>query len=93
MVLTGADPTLDGGGELALDSDADVIEAVSDMISLVGVPGRSSLDADARLGWREGGKTGGNIDVAEEGVAHPGGASAFGVGTTRIVFGGRGTVA
>jgi hypothetical protein len=50
VVLTGAEPTLAGGGELALDMEADVMEALSEMISLVGVPGRSSLEVDARLG-------------------------------------------
>jgi hypothetical protein len=39
--LTGAVPTLPptGGGELALENDVEVTEAVSDIISL-GVPGR-----------------------------------------------------
>ena len=41
---------MDGGGEFALDMEVDVIDALSDIISLVGVPGRSYLDIDARLG-------------------------------------------
>lgn len=47
---TGAEPILKGGGELALDIEADVIDALSDSISLVGVLGRSSLVTEARLG-------------------------------------------
>lgn len=48
---TGAEPIkFDGGGELALDIEADVIDALSDSISLVGVPGRSMRDTEARLG-------------------------------------------
>jgi len=49
-ILTGAEPTFVGGGELALDSEADVIEAPSDIISLVGVPGLSKRVMDAKLG-------------------------------------------
>lgn len=86
VILTGAEPTLDGGGELALESEADVTEALSEMASLVGVPGRSCLDIEARLGWREG-KTGGNVEVTDDGVALPAvGVSAF-EGTSRKVFG------
>lgn len=44
---TGAEPTLEGGGEFALEIEADVIEALSEIISLVGVPERSSLLIDA----------------------------------------------
>ena len=50
VVRTGAEPTFDGGGELARDKEADVIEALSETISLVGVPGRSSRVIDAKLG-------------------------------------------
>lgn len=86
--LTGAEPTLEGGGELALDIEADVIEALSEITSLAGVPGRSSLEADAKLGWREGGNVGGIIEVAEDGVALPQvGVSVLGVGITLSVFG------
>lgn len=53
VVLTGAEPTFDGGGELALDIEADVIEALSEIASLVGVAERSSFEIEARLGWRE----------------------------------------
>jgi hypothetical protein len=64
------------------------MEALSDMISLVGVPGRSSLDIDARLGWRDVVMLGGNIEAAEEGVAlGVAGASALGVGAILNVFG------
>jgi xanthine/CO dehydrogenase XdhC/CoxF family maturation factor len=85
---TGADPTLVGGGELALDIDVDVIETLSDIASLVGVPGRSSRETEARLGWREGGKCGGNIDVTEDGVLLPvAGISVLGVEVSRKVFG------
>lgn len=77
-----------GGGELALDKDADVIDALSDIISLVGVPGLSKRGIDARLAWRDGGKLGGNIEVTEDGVALPAvGASVFGVEVSRSVFG------
>ena len=49
----GAEPILEGGGEFARDMEVDVIEALSEMISLVGVADRSFLTADARPGWRE----------------------------------------
>ena len=49
LTLTGAEPTFDGGGEFALDIDAEVMEALSDMISLVGVPDRSIFEAEAKL--------------------------------------------
>jgi hypothetical protein len=49
FTLTGAEPTFDGGGEFALDIDAEVIDALSEIISLVGVPDRSIFEADAKL--------------------------------------------
>jgi hypothetical protein len=88
VTRTGAEPTFGGGGELARDIDADVIEALSEMISLVGVPGRSSLELDAMLAWREDTMVCGNIEVVEDGVALlAGGNSDFGVGTSLNVFG------
>lgn len=65
----GAEPTLVGGGELALDNDVEVREALSEMISLVGVPGRSSLFVDVRLAWRELFANCGNSDTPDNGVA------------------------
>lgn len=51
VVRTGAEPIkFEGGGELALDIEAEVIDALSDIISLVGVPGRSILVIEAKLG-------------------------------------------
>tara|TARA_R110002060_G_scaffold59039_8_gene68956 strand:- start:272 stop:571 length:300 start_codon:yes stop_codon:yes gene_type:complete len=88
VIRTGADPTFDGGGELALDIEADVMEALSEIISLDGVPGRSCLETDTRLDCREGSTLGGNIEVTDEGVALPaGGISVFGVDVRRKVFG------
>lgn len=81
MALSGAEPIFDGGGELALDKGADVVEALS-VISLVGVPGRSFFDMEARLGCREGGNTGACIAI-EEGVAKAVGVSARGVEARR----------
>jgi len=73
---------------LALDIEVDVMEASSENISLVGVPGLSSLEIEARLGCREAGKLGGNIEVTDDGVPLPAvGTSVFGVGRTLIVFG------
>lgn len=66
--LTGAEPIFGGGGELALDSEAEVRDALSDIASLVGVPGPSSLVIDARLGWREVEMLGKKIEVVEDGV-------------------------
>lgn len=87
VALTGAEPTLDGGGEFALDIEVDVTEALSDIISLVGVPGRSCLDIDARLGCRDGGNCG-NADVTELGVALPAaGVSGFMEEAIRNVLG------
>jgi hypothetical protein len=75
-----------GGGELALDIDVDVTEALSEIISLMGVPG---ILTDAMLACRDlslstEGKWG--TDEAE-GVGRDGGTSLFGVGTTRNVLG------
>jgi hypothetical protein len=57
------------------------------VISLVGVPGRSYLDIDARLGCREGGKGGACIEVADKGVkGPPTGVSVLGVEATRKTF-------
>lgn len=87
VVRTGAEPTFAGGGELARDIEAEVIEALSDTASLVGLLGRSNLETDARLAWRDGGNVGGNIEVTEVGVALPGlGVSVFGVDVTRRLF-------
>lgn len=44
----GAEPILDGGGEFALDIEAEVIDALSDTFSLVGVADRSNLLAEGR---------------------------------------------
>jgi hypothetical protein len=85
VVLKGAEPTLDGGGEFDLDIGADAVEALS-VTSLVGVPGRSYRVIDARLGWREGGNGGACVDVAEDGVAPAIGVSALGVEATRNIF-------
>jgi hypothetical protein len=49
VVRTGAEPIFVGGGELARDIEAEVMEALSDTASLVGLLGRSSLETDARL--------------------------------------------
>jgi len=87
VARTGAEPTLFGGGELALEIEVEVIETLSDIASLVGVPGRSSRLTDARLGCLEGGKCGGNMPVVDDGVTGPPiGVSALGVGTTRKVL-------
>jgi len=51
--LTGAEPTFEGGGEFALEIDTDVVEALSEMISLTGLPDLSSFAIDAILGWRD----------------------------------------
>lgn len=90
VVRTGADPTLEGGGEFARETDADVMDALSDNISLTGVPDLSNRETEARLGWREGkGSPGGCIELADEGADTSAleGTSAFGVGNTLKVFG------
>lgn len=87
VVLSGAEPIFDRGGEFALDIGAEAVEALS-VISLVGVPGRSYFDVDARLGWREGGNDGVCIDVAEDGVAPAADVSVLGEDATRRTFAG-----
>lgn len=92
MALTGADPILEGGGEFARETEAEVMDALSEIISLTGVPDLSSRDIDARLGWREvKDGPGGCIELAEDGADNPesalGGNSALGVGKTLKVFG------
>jgi hypothetical protein len=67
---------LDGGGEFALEMEADVIEALSEIASLVGVPGRSCLETEARLACLVG-TVGGKTEVTDDGVAFP----AVGVST------------
>jgi hypothetical protein len=84
VIRTGAEPTFVGGGELARDIEAEVIEALSDTTSLVGLLGRSTLETDAKLACRDGGKVDGNIEVTEVGVALPPlGVSVFGVDVSR----------
>lgn len=63
-------------------------EALSDMISLEGELARSILEVAAKLGWREAGTIGVNIEDTDEAVGLPaGGISVFGVGMSRSVFG------
>jgi len=63
---TGAEPTLVAGGELGLESEFEVIEALSEIISLTGVLGRSLRDSDTMLGCLLGGrKFGGIVEVAD----------------------------
>ena len=50
VVLTGAEPTLVGGGELGRDNEAEVRDALSEIISLAGVPGLSNLELETMLG-------------------------------------------
>jgi hypothetical protein len=64
--LTGADPTLVAGGELGLESEFDVIEALSEIVSLTGVLGRSLRVSGTMLGCLLGGrKFVGIIEVAD----------------------------
>ena len=89
VILTGAEPTLDGGGELALEIEADVTEALSEIASLVGVPGRSCLEIEARLACLVG-RGGGTTEVTDDGVGCPEvGVSTLSAleGTRRSVFG------
>lgn len=85
---TGAVPTLPpiGGGELALEIDVDVTEALSEYKSLFGVPGRFTEAMLACLDL--------SFSIADmwgtegaEGVARGGGTSDLGVGMTRRVLG------
>lgn len=74
-----------GGGELALEMEAEVTEAVSDIKSLTGVPG---MLTDAILACLD-------LSLSTDGIwgiggavtAEGGGASFFAVGTTRKVLG------
>ena len=60
---TGALPTLVGGGELARDIEVDVKEALSEILSLIGVPGHWIF---VKLGRREGGLV--ETVVADSGI-------------------------
>ena len=75
--LTGADPTLLGGGEFARDNVIDARDMLSQNFSLAGVPGRS---IEAILGCREA------CLLADVGaiVGDPGRVSAFDCGGTRV---------
>lgn len=89
VVRTGADPILEGGGEFARENDVVVMDALSDIISLTGVPDLSNRVAEARLGWRDEGSPGGCIELADEGadMSVLGNASVLGVGNTLKVLG------
>ena len=50
MALTGADPTLVGGGEFARDIDVEVKDALSETLSSAAEPGRCM---EVMLGRRE----------------------------------------
>lgn len=76
VCLTGADPTLLGGGELALDKEVEVIETLSEIISLTGVPRRDGCLS-----------TGGEEAIARTAGESMRGLSNFGVASTRIVRG------
>lgn len=82
VFLTGAEPILDGGGELARENEVDVMDALSEIASLVGVPGRSCLDADTRLACLDAGNVGAKVDVVDDGVA------TLGAGVSDFLFGG-----
>jgi hypothetical protein len=89
VILTGAEPTLEGGGVFALEIEADVTEALSEIASLVGVPGRSCLGIEARLACLVG-TDGGKTEVTDDGVALPAvGVSTLSAldGTSRNVLG------
>jgi len=80
-------PTLLGGGEFARDMDVEVIDALSDIRSPIGVAGRL---IEARLGCLEGSLLAPTGLAAAGGRAEVGavdGVSAFGIGKTRIVLG------
>lgn len=80
--LAGAVPTLPGGGELARDTDVEVIDTLSEIRSLTGVPGGFTED---RLPRRDG-KFAEEFPSLEVALAWPlGGVSFFEVGNTRIV--------
>ena len=76
VCLTGADPTLLGGGELARDVEVDVMDTLSETISLTGVPRREGCLS-----------TVGEEATAATAGERMRGLSNFGVGTTRIVRG------
>ena len=76
VCLTGADPTLLGGGELALDIEVDVIETLSETISLTGVPRRDGCLSAV-----------GDEAIAAIAGERMRGLSSFGVGNTRRVRG------
>lgn len=96
--LTGADPILTGGGVFAREIEAEVNDALSDILSLIGVPGTCT---DARLPLREGclfaaeggaaagasgsGGGGGTLTLDGEADGTREGGSATGVETTRSV--------
>ena len=75
-------PILVGGGDPGRDSEAEVCDALSEMMSLAGV-------LETILGWRVAGRESGWFSTAEGGGvgAALGGASVFGVATTLKVFG------
>ena len=79
MTRTGAEPSFDGGGELVRDTETEllIIDAVSDIISLAGVAGRCAELAIPAA----------RIEATAAGGMCIGGASVFGVWTTRRVFG------
>jgi hypothetical protein len=87
LVLTGAEPTLVGGGELGLDRDAEVRDALSDISSLAGVDGRSVRDSETILGCLL--KEGEGSAAADRGNDTTGAAAAstLAAGTTRKVLG------
>ena len=77
ICLTGADPTLPGGGEFARESVVEAKDILSQNFSLAGVPGRS---IEIILGRRDGCllMVGGAI------AGEAGRVSAFGGGGTRL---------
>jgi len=77
---------LDGGGEFAREMETDVVEALSDMISLVGLPERSSFAIDAILGWRDDWEFKGYVETADDGVMLLVGVSALVVGNAFEAF-------
>ena len=85
--LTGAVSTLLGGGELARDSDVEVSDALSEILSLIGVPGACT---EAKLGRRDNGllvtADDGSVTVGE-GNAGLGTVSLWVDGATREVRG------
>ena len=93
--LTGADPILTGGGVFAREMEAEVNDALSDILSLAGVPGTCT---DARLPLREAclfaaedgpaagaGAATGTLTLNGEDDSTREGGSAMGVETTRSV--------